>query len=283
MYGKFFASTFSGSMYGSGANVFALWGYIISNAVNGFVDLNPQFISPILGMSLSEVTAAIKFLCSPDASSRNKAEEGRRIIKEGQFQYRVVNHSIYRAIRNDDDRREYNRTKQREHRQRVKQHINDSQSLSAMSTMSAHTEAEAEADKKKNMGQQAGPSAEDLAFAEIQAAYPKREGSQRWKSARSSYRARIREGYTHEDIFAGVIRYSKYCETKKITRTGLVQQAATFLGTNLGFTEPWTMTDVVRRDDFKQLTDAEIVRRCRLAGIGTTGLSRQELISRLVA
>lgn len=260
-------------------DVFKAW---ITLLVKAGPDGIARITAPALGLLCRVDTARAQQILTqfeaPDTDSRTQDAQGARILRVDGG-YLILNYEKYRAKRDEGARREYMRGYMRNYRvnnvSTGKQDVNTSKPELA--------QAEAEADKKKNMGQQAGPSAEDLAFAEIQAAYPKREGSQRWKSARSSYRARIREGYTHKDIFAGVIRYSIYCETKKITRTGLVQQAATFLGTNLGFTEPWTMTDVVRRDDFKQLTDAEIVRRCRLAGIGTTGLSRQELISRLVA
>jgi hypothetical protein len=66
------------------------------------------------------VESAIAYLCQSDSNSRNPAEEGRRLIKTGSFSYRVVTHQHYRAMRNEDDRRAYNRTKMREYRQREK-------------------------------------------------------------------------------------------------------------------------------------------------------------------
>lgn len=150
MYGKFFSSTFSGSMLGAGPDVFSVWAYTIANTVNGLVELNPILLSAVIGMPVDRVEKAIGYLCSPDPNSRNPDQEGRRILKQGQYQYKVVSHEIYRAIRNEDERRLYNAQKQRESRAKKKMSmiVNDSQSKS---TLSAHTEAEAETETNKDL------------------------------------------------------------------------------------------------------------------------------------
>lgn len=120
MYGKLFASTFTGSMMGQGPAVFATWGYVIAHAVNGQVELNTRLVAVVLGCTVEQVDAAVAVLCAPDPNSRSKEDDGRRLIREGQFAYHVVNHAKYNAMRNESDRREYNRIKQREHRERAK-------------------------------------------------------------------------------------------------------------------------------------------------------------------
>lgn len=120
MYGKAFESMYTGSMVGAGLNVFAVWNYAITKAKCGVVELNPKLLAAILGGPLKDVQAAIEYLSRPDPESRSKAEEGRRLLKEGQFQYRVVNWPSYQAIKNADDLREYNRIKQAEYRARKK-------------------------------------------------------------------------------------------------------------------------------------------------------------------
>jgi len=142
MYGKFFASTFTGSMFGAGANVFAVWGYTIANTVEGAVELNPSLLAAVLGMTPAEVDVAIEHLCRADIKSRSKDENGSRLVHEGGFQYHVVNHAHYRALRNEEDRRAYNREAKRKERA-VKRDVIDKH---RMSNMSAHTEAEAEAE-----------------------------------------------------------------------------------------------------------------------------------------
>lgn len=111
MYGKHFASMYSGSMVGSGAVVFAVMGYVIANyqldaVVGAQVRLNAVLLSAILGEPVDSVQRAIDFLCSPDPASTSKGEDGRRLVKIGEFDYRVVNGAKYTAIRNIEEARE---------------------------------------------------------------------------------------------------------------------------------------------------------------------------------
>ena len=104
-------------MMGAGVNVFAVWNYVIAKANRGTLELNPPLLAFILGGEVKEVEEAIKFLCSEDPRSRSSEEGGRRLVKEGQFQYRVVNWGKYHGIRTKEDQREYNRRKQAEYRE----------------------------------------------------------------------------------------------------------------------------------------------------------------------
>lgn len=120
MYGKIFSSTFGGSMFGAGPDVFALWGYVIANAQDSRVELNPRVLAATIGTTTAKVDEAIEFLCRPDPESRNQEHEGRRLVQEGQYQFFVVSHEIYRSMRDEEERRAYNARKQREHRERKK-------------------------------------------------------------------------------------------------------------------------------------------------------------------
>lgn len=117
MFGKHFSSMYEGSMVGSGAIVFAVWGYVIAKAVpdrkvGAQVRLHPVLLANTLGESEKDVTKAIEFLCDTDPHSTTKVEQGRRLVKIGEFDYRVVNYAKYRAIRNEEERREQNRVSQ---------------------------------------------------------------------------------------------------------------------------------------------------------------------------
>jgi hypothetical protein len=137
MYGKHFASMYTGSMIGAGPVVFAVWGFVIANARNGSLELNAKFLAPLIGTTQEEITQAIETLCSTDPESRNKEHEGRRLIKVGQFLYEVPNHERYRLMRNEDDRREYLRIKKQEQRERDKaKAVNKCQQGQQMSTQS---------------------------------------------------------------------------------------------------------------------------------------------------
>lgn len=120
MYGKAFESMYSGSMVGAGLNVFAVWNYIITMTRDSVVEVNPKLLSLILGCEEDQVSDALKKLCEPDPRSRSKECGGRKLLKEGEFQYRVVNWEHYQRIRNEADRREYNRVKQAQYRARKK-------------------------------------------------------------------------------------------------------------------------------------------------------------------
>lgn len=121
MYGKHFATMYTGSMIGAGAHVFAVWGYAISNANRlGSVELNPVLISYLIGMPPEQVEAAVAYLCAPDARSRTPDEDGRRLVHEGGILYTVVNATRYRGIRDEEMRREYFRVKKQESRARKK-------------------------------------------------------------------------------------------------------------------------------------------------------------------
>jgi hypothetical protein len=123
MYGKSFESKYEGSMVGAGVYVFAVWDYCITKNRSGIVELNPRLLAFVLdgdtdGLKRSEehIEAAIEYLMRPDLESRSRESEGRRLVKEGTFQYRMVNWSAYDGLKSIAEQREYNRRKQAEYR-----------------------------------------------------------------------------------------------------------------------------------------------------------------------
>lgn len=124
-FGKHDARMYTGSMVGKGAIVFAVMGYVIANQRPGreepeklFVEMNPELLAFILGEDRDKVAAAIEFLCAPDARSRTKAEEGRRLVRLGEFLFWVVNGRLYRSMGNPGRRREQWRESQRKTRKK---------------------------------------------------------------------------------------------------------------------------------------------------------------------
>lgn len=114
---------------------------------NGEVHASVPGLAKRAGITMQECETGLACLQAPDAYSRTKLNEGRR-IKEIDGGWALLNHGKYRALLSAEERREYNRRKQAEHRANVKNvndtsmTVNDSQLQSAMS---AHTEAESEA------------------------------------------------------------------------------------------------------------------------------------------
>jgi hypothetical protein len=118
-YGKIFDSLYTGSMVGAGINVFAVWGYVIANAKPpGIIELNPKLLAATFGCDVEPIVKAIECLCAPDPESRTKEYEGRRLLPEGQFLYRIPTWAKYNQIRNEVERREKNREYARAYRER---------------------------------------------------------------------------------------------------------------------------------------------------------------------
>ena len=108
-------------MFGAGMHVFAVWNYIIANSdAKGYAEINPRMIAATLGGTPTEVQSAIDYLSSSDENSRNPDEEGRRIVREGQFMYRIVSYMRYRDVRNAEAKKEYDRNYRREQRAQKK-------------------------------------------------------------------------------------------------------------------------------------------------------------------
>ena len=68
-------------------------------------------------VSIEAARQAIALFLAPDPDSRTKTHEGRR-IEEIDGGWRLLNHAKYRAIRDEEDRREYLRVKKAESRSR---------------------------------------------------------------------------------------------------------------------------------------------------------------------
>jgi len=122
MYGKHFEAMYTGSMVGIGAVCYAVWGYVISHQKPPLfdVELNPVILATIIGEPEAEIVKAIQRFCEPDPKSRSKAEEGRKLLKQGEYLYHVVNGKEYDQIRNNEERREYWRTQKLKKRLEVK-------------------------------------------------------------------------------------------------------------------------------------------------------------------
>lgn len=117
-FGLLYKSTFTGSLVGKGAVVHAVWGFVVANGYGGQVDLHPVLLAATFGEPVEKVEAAILFLCSPDPESRSDSHEGRRLMPLGGTRYDIVNHEVYKSARALEERKAYNRAKQRESRDR---------------------------------------------------------------------------------------------------------------------------------------------------------------------
>lgn len=146
-YTKLFNSILASTIWRSPDTTRLVWITMLAMAdKDGIVEASVPGLADMARVSIAACEAALSELLSPDPYSRSSEHEGKRIEIIDGTGWKLLNHPKYRAKMNDDERREYNRIKQKEWRIKHKQtsnNVNDSQSLSAMS---AHTEAEAEAD-----------------------------------------------------------------------------------------------------------------------------------------
>jgi hypothetical protein len=232
-------------MYGKGPVVISTWAYAIAHTKpDGLVELNALLLAATLGCKPGEVEAAIEFLCSPDSKSRTKTDEGKRLIREGEYLYRTVNHSLYNSVRNEPERREYNRIKKQESRARQSASIHPVKHGQTCQPMQTHTaDADADADSEKNTTAAARPTNSETPpeFVEFQRIYPKRSGGNPWPRTLKAIHARLREGHSWDEIMAGASRYHEFIRATGKDRTEFVMQAATFCGPDKRFLEPWDM------------------------------------------
>lgn len=118
-------------MVGSGALAFAVWSYVLGKMKPDFktekfyVEVNPKLLGAILGEEPEAVVEVLERFCGPDECSRTKECDGRRLVREGQFLYWVVNGGKYNEIRSQAERRKYQQVKQAEYRaQRKRGEVN---------------------------------------------------------------------------------------------------------------------------------------------------------------
>jgi len=122
MYGKIFATMFTGSMYGAGPVMFSVWAYVLANMdEDGSIELNPRHLAPIIGCSINDVRNEITKCCEPDLESRSQEEDGRRLLHTAGFLYWVVNSKKYQEIKKAEDRKKQNRDAQQKVRDRGKE------------------------------------------------------------------------------------------------------------------------------------------------------------------
>jgi hypothetical protein len=153
MYGKLFASCFTGSMSGSGADMFAVWAYVLANSdMNGTVELNPKLIAVMIGMPEDNVKAVLEKLQQPDPNSRSREQDGKRLIRHGEFLYEIVNYLFYRAIQNKKAQTEYMRKYMKEKRDRERIVLLKCANVNNVSTtvnnVSTQVEEEVEVDRE---------------------------------------------------------------------------------------------------------------------------------------
>lgn len=242
-YVPLFDTLTTGTLHGRWPDI-GLWPVLLSMADRfGNIDVTPQFISGVTGLPVDEVIACIERFCGPDIDSRSDAGDGRRLepLEPGRrWGWHVVNHAKYREkarlLARDSQRTASGMDAERKRREREAKAECPPKSPEVSPS---DGDGDGDGNKSKNPDRAAAQPETVDKFAAIRAVYPRRAGSQRWQDAEKAYHARIREKWPHAEILEGVLRYAGFIRTSGKEGTEYVMQAATFLGKNRQFLEPW--------------------------------------------
>lgn len=191
---------------------------------------------------------ALNRLSLPDHGSRSPGYDGRRLLRIERG-FIVLNYVSYRDIDYSAAERQA-RFREREKERRTARNATEGNASNGV-TITPVTHASSNSSSNSNtkevkkipseslLGGRVAPSHAMPEFETLKSLYPKRAGDQRWPAAAKACTARMREGHTWQEIIDGVTRYAEYVRATGKTGTEYVQQAATFLGPNKGFAQPW--------------------------------------------
>ena len=172
MYAKIFAQIYDGTLCTNHPweALVTFQQFLILADQEGTVDMTARAISRRTGIPIEIIDKGIAELLLPDPESRTQDEEGRRLVPlvEGRdWGWRVVNYTIYRSLKREDDRREYHRQYWAEKRspkaktQQTQHELNTTQPPQPNQPI-AEAEAEAEAYTKTGKPKSVGATASRL-------------------------------------------------------------------------------------------------------------------------
>lgn len=111
----------------------------------GVVEGSVPGLADMARLTVEETEDALEILRSPDVYSRTKEFEGRR-IEDIDGGWLVLNHAKWREKMNADERRDYLRIKQQEHRAKVNKSVNTRKQTSTPST---HTDKDTNTEEEE--------------------------------------------------------------------------------------------------------------------------------------
>lgn len=85
-------------------------------------------------------------------------------------------------------------------------------------------------------------------WIEAKLRYPKRAGGLDPEGGKKAWRARLRDGYTWEQLSSGIDKYAMYCEAAGKIGTEYVMTLKTFCGPGKRFLEEWDIPPDARRN-----------------------------------
>ena len=167
-----------------------------------------------------------------------QAETNRRIAAEREAKRREHEQSTKRST-NRATNRDTNRSTiaQRTHSHSLSHSLSHSHSQKKEKDPSADPPTKSRTNSPAKSRPDARPPPPE--WEHLKSLYPERAGAQPWTRALRATNARIKEGATWEELIDGVSRYAVYCRETGKVGTEFVMQAATFLGPECHFRQPW--------------------------------------------
>lgn len=213
MYAKLFASIYQGTLRGNTHGLLVFTNMLAHADKDGWVDMHPRVIAEEVGLTVEDVQSAINELEAPDPDSRSPEEDGRRIVRMDEHRswgWFIVNHAKYRAIRNEEDRREQNRLSQERWRKKNKPSVSK---VSQASAESANTETETETEKSKALSASADVVTKKLNGSEATARelleFLNAKTGRNYRPVFANLEpivARLKEGFTVQDVKTVIAR-----------------------------------------------------------------------------
>ncbi len=135
----------------------------------GIVGASIPGLASVSNVSVNAARAAVKTLLAPDADSRTKDFDGRR-IEEIDGGWRILNHAKYRRMLNEEERKEY-KAKWIAEKRRQESTVDKSRQSSTPRRRSEimSTQAEAEAEEKKEGANGSRPQSVEDWLKELEA------------------------------------------------------------------------------------------------------------------
>lgn len=149
IYGKVFDSIYDGTLYGHWEAIVTMQQLIVLCGPDGIVDMTPQAIAARTSIPFDIIEKGLKVLAEPDPYTRTPGEDGRRIVlldDHRPWGWRLVNHGKYRALRDQEQKRESDRKRINEKRIKNKSVATTSQSVANV----AHTDSDTDSYTNNN-------------------------------------------------------------------------------------------------------------------------------------
>jgi len=180
-YVKIACSLVTSSVWSERSDIRVVWVTMLALADQyGEVCTSIPGLARVANVTIEVVQEALNKFIAPDEYSRNKANEGRRIVAIHNG-WRLLNYDEYRELMSKEERREYKRVKEGERRQRLKTrgHAVDK---AGQKPAYAEAEAEAEASTERSLKpkRQIPPSREEVGLLAAKAGMPIEQADAFW-------------------------------------------------------------------------------------------------------